>query len=651
MRAVEEHGKTGRGRLTSAAIALVAAVFAVGWAARAGDDATRYAATTPAALSATAVPSAGPSLAAIAGVGAAAATVAAPAVSAEVTDLAQDLAGMIRVQGWSNDAWGVLVVSLDHGDTLFAHRADQPLTPASNLKLYTSAGALYYLGPQYRYGTYLATSGSISDGVLEGDLHVYGTGDPSLSDRIGTGGLAVWQAFADTLAALGVREVRGDVIGDGSYFEGPATGAGWQTSYINAWYAAPAGALSFNENIVTLRIHPGEEVGWRPRVQTVPGAAGVAIVNLATTVDGAGGRIQVTRAAYDGPIVVRGEIGRGAGNVWHAVPVPDPARFAAAAFREVLIEKGIAVTGGAGAIHDPAQSLFSGRKIFAPGFDQGPSPRVIAVHRSPPLLEILKIVNKRSHNLYAEQVLRTIGRVAAGSGSVAGGGRAIQVMIERESDAPPAPLSMHDGSGLSILDRATPEGMVQVLSVMSRSPMFQSYLATLPEAGERGLRRMGSTAAQGNLRAKTGTINNVSALSGYVTAANGERLAFSILSNEVPSTWRAKRVEDQIGARLASFTRPPPAGRTAAAARDTARRIDGAGQTPPAARPVAPAAPPPADTPPEAEPAAPSTHVIRSGDTLDGIARTYGTTVEALRQANPGVNPRRLIPGREVKLP
>lgn len=612
MSIAEEVRKTRRRGLYAATIALIAAVVATGWRP---------------------------------------VTFAITASSAEAVALASDLSSIIRIPGWSNDKWGVMVVSVDHGDTLFAHQPDVALAPASNLKLFTSAGALYYLGPQYRYGTYLATAAPIENGVLRGDLHLYGTGDPTLSDRIGDGGLEVWRAFADTLAMLGVREVQGDVVGDGSYFEGSGTGAGWQTSYINAWYAAPAGALSFNENIVTLRVSPADQAGWRPNVQTVPGSDGVAIVNLATTVAGGGGRIQVTRAAYDGPIVIRGEIGTGAGDHWSGVPVPDPARFAAAAFRDVLAEAGIRVTGGVRSIHDPAQSVFGQQKVFSPAYATGPTPRVVAVHQSPPLVEILTVVNKRSHNMYAEQVLRTVGRVVSGSGSVEGGEHAVMSLMERELGAPPAAeeLSMQDGSGLSVLDRVTPRTVVELLAAMAHTPMFETYLATLPESGERGLRRMGGTQAQGNLRAKTGTINNVSALSGYVTAANGERLAFSIISNGVPSTWRAKRVEDQIGARLAAFTRPRPTTTPQRPAQDTSARPDSA------AAPIVTTpqpAPPPAPQPePEPEPEMPATHVIKPGDTLDGIAREYGTTVGALRQANPGLNPRRLIPGREVRLP
>ena len=254
MTAGRKRRNTGRRRLSAAAIIGIVAVVATGWVRADGNVA---------ALERTGAP--------IARAIAVAATSTA-AATAEVQSLAADLQGMIRVPGWSNDAWGVMVVSLDHGDTLFAYRADEALAPASNLKLYTSAAALYYLGPEYRYATYLATDGKVEDGVLTGDLHLYGTGDPTLSERAAVTGMEVWRAFADTLAAQGVREIRGDIVGDGSYFQGPGTGAGWQFSYINAWYAAPAGALSFNENVVTLRVRPGDQVGWRPEVLTVPGA-------------------------------------------------------------------------------------------------------------------------------------------------------------------------------------------------------------------------------------------------------------------------------------------------------------------------------------------------------------------------------------------
>lgn len=555
-------------------------------------------------------------------------------VSTSVAALRQDLEHLITSPRWPNARWGVMVVSLDQGDTLFAHGADAMLAPASNLKLYTTAAALYYLGPQFRYNTFLLAAGPIEGGALQGDLVLYGTGDPTISDRFGTR-LSVWRSFADSLKALGIREVRGAVVGDGSYFGGPGTGAGWKEDYMNASYAAPAGALSYAENIATLEIRPAARAGQPPQVRLVPGGDGVIIVNEAMTVASGRSWVSATRAGYDGPITLRGRIRRGSGSMLRSLPVPDPARYAAAVLREVLQGSGIAVTGGVRSVHTAEESPVTGRSVFAPAYDGARPLRVVALHNSPPLIDILEIVNKKSHNLMAEQTLRTVARVATGAGTVAGGAQAVEHLLEQAMPGQDPAFAMYDGSGLSPLNQVSARTTIHLLSYMARSPMWQSYWQTLPEAGAPGgLHRMYRTAAQGNLRAKTGTIDHVSALSGYVRAADGERLAFSILSNDVPSTWQAKRIEDAIGARLGAFRRTG----------DSAPLVGSVGEL----TGVSTGAPARA----RAQPGTSArTYTIRRGDTFSGIAQRNGTTVSALRKANPGIAPSRLIPGKKLKLP
>ena len=447
-----------------------------------------------------------------------------------------------------------MVISLDKGDTLFSHGADDAVEPASNLKLFTTAAALYYLGPQYRYNTFLLSDGKLDNGVLSGDLVVYGTGDPSFSSRFGNKD-AIWEAFADTLVAMGVKQVRGNIIGDASYFKGPGNGAGWQEAYINASYAAPASALTYAENIATLQIKPGA-VGAKPEVLLVDGADDIAVANEAQTVARGRSWISAVRTSYDSPIIVRGQISRGTVSILRTVPVADPAQYAAAVFRQTLIDKGIEVTGEPKSVTREEDSPVTGRVVFAPALDSKPPVRELAIHQSPPLIDIVDIINKKSHNLFAEQAARTVGRIAEGEGSVPAEHRAVVQLFQREAGAEPEELVMDDGCGLSVLDRTNARTIVTLLSFMSKTPVFEQWYSTLPEAGvSNGLRRMYGTKAAGNLHAKTGTINNVSALSGYVQAANGEHLAFSIISNNIPSTWRAKRVEDAIGARLAAYDR------------------------------------------------------------------------------------------------
>src|SRR6185369_16679191 len=188
--------------------------------------------------------------------------------SAAVNALRADIDRLIASPHWRGAQWSITVVSLDRGDTLVSVSPDLPLAPASNMKLFTTAAALYYLGSHYRYSTFLLTDGKIDNGVLTGDLVIYGTGDPKLSDRFGQK-MAAWNAFADTLSALGVREVRGNIVADASYFEASSTAEGWQTDYMNASYAATPSALSFNENIATLQIKPGAEPGTKPEVKLI----------------------------------------------------------------------------------------------------------------------------------------------------------------------------------------------------------------------------------------------------------------------------------------------------------------------------------------------------------------------------------------------
>jgi len=448
-------------------------------------------------------------------------------------------------------AWGVLAVSLDSGDTLYAFNPSQPLAPASNMKLLTTAAALNYLGPEYRFQTFLLTDGRVSGGVLHGNVYLYGTGDPTLGKRYDQNPAAALRAFADTLVALGVREIRGDVIGDGSYFQGDGSGEGWMATYLPSWFAAPAGALSVHENLVRLIVRPGNAPGARPKVEYVPGGRGIAVVNLATT--GGGGRIRVRRFDFDAPILIEGAIS--SGESIHDVPVGDPARYAAAIFRDHLEARGIVVDGGLRVIRTTEASPVSGRRIHAPAFDDGPGILVLAVHASPRLRDILLVINHESHNFYADQVFRSVGRVAAGEGSVRGGEQAVRRLLAG-TNADTAGLVMMDGCGLSPLNRVSPGTFVALLDRMAKSGWGEEFQRLLPIAGRtERFRRMGGTVAEGNLRAKTGTIDAVSALAGYVNTADGELVAFSIMSNGVGSTANSKHVENLIGIQLAEFSR------------------------------------------------------------------------------------------------
>ncbi len=567
-----------------------------------------------------------------------------PPPSAAVLDLRREIDRVIRAPGWSDAVHSVLVVSLDRGDTIYALNPDLPVAPASNMKLFSTAAALYYLGPDFHYSTFALADGPIANGVLDGDLILYGTGDPAMSSRMLSGSLTPLRALADSLLAQGVNVVRGDVVGDGSYFDDVGIGEGWREEYRLASYSAPVGALSLGENIVSIRVLPGE-AGGPAEIRTTPSTAGLLVNNEVRTV--AGGRSSV-RFSYDpSGLVIRGQIARGHPGVARTVTVVDPANYAAAAFRAVLADAGIEVQGGVRTVGAADQSVV-GRPGLSANGGANP-PRVLGVHASPPLREIVAVTNQVSQNLYAEALFKTVGRVAIGEGSFSAGALAVQYFLECEEPVDLHGVRLVDGSGLSPLSRVTARATIHLLDLVRESEVWDDFYASLPEAAsptprQHSLRtRMGGTPAALNVRAKTGTISNVSSLSGYARAANGELLAFSIYANEVPSTWRAKRIEDDIAVRLAGFDRPVP-------------QDEESGGPPPApSDALTPAPARPEEVPeaaPEAEPEPePRFHSIGSGDTLDGIARRYGTTVAELRRLNPGVDPRRLQLGQSIRIP
>jgi D-alanyl-D-alanine carboxypeptidase/D-alanyl-D-alanine-endopeptidase (penicillin-binding protein 4) len=402
------------------------------------------------------------------------------AASSRVAGLERDLRAILRAPGMVGASHGVLVMSLDRGDTLFSWNADARLTPASTLKLFSTAAALHYLGAEFRWSTYLLAEGEVRGGVLAGDLMLFGTGDPTLASGRFPGTARALDALADSLRARGVREVAGSVVADGSFFDPRLRGQGWTAEDLVSWFGAPVSALVTAENL-------------------------------------AGGR-----------------------------PVDEPVRVAGERFRAALARAGIRVRGGVRTVREPAFSRagFHARRPAA-------GAHVLATYRSPALRDVVRVTNHVSHNLFADEALRTVGRVAGGEGSFEAGERAVARMLSHAD-----PPRMLDGSGLSRLDRVSARTVVALLAAMARSPEAPVFRASLPVAGsESGLRRMYGTAAAGNLRAKTGTLATVSALSGYVTAADGERLAFSIITNGVPRTALAKEAENRIGARLAQFRR------------------------------------------------------------------------------------------------
>lgn len=523
---------------------------------------------------------------------------------------------------WNDARWGALVVSMDTDDTLFALEPETPLAPASNVKLLTTAAALHVLGPDYRFRTWVLADGLIEDGVLLGDLVLYGTGDPGISDRFYSAKDEVFHRLVDQLEEAGIHTVTGDLVADASFFDGPLRDPDWDPRDLNEHFTAAISALSYNENVVSFRIRPGD-VGGPPRVETVPPHSALEVEVTAETVTGsARPRLAILRDDPLEPVRIVGRIQADSRDVWRQMTVAVPGDFVAASFRAALEERGIVVEGGDRTI---LRSDFSALpSLSAPALGR-PGPRIVATHVSNPLSDYVRVVNKRSHNLFAELVFRAVGRAGEGRGSADGAALAVRrALVAVGVDT--VGLTQRDGSGLSGRNQVSATAFVQTIRGMSESPLWSEFWGSLPQAGTRNeLGRMYRTAAAGNLRAKTGTIRGVSALSGMVRSRDGERLAFSLIVNDSPSQTRAKRAENQIGARLAEFRRPSGEAPTIVVA-----------QTSP---------------PPSTSTAASDRHRVTSGESLSVIARRYGVTIDEILEANPRLEPNRIVAGQWLDLP
>ncbi len=439
-----------------------------------------------------------------------------------------------------NGEWGAMVVSISRGDTLFAHGADSKMVPASTMKLFTSAIAFERLGPEHTFSTDVLRDGALeANGVVRGNLVLRGDGDPSLSPRFVRGGPeASMTMLARFVAGAGIKRVTGDLIADASALESRRIPEGWLTRYAGAGYAAPFSALSLNENIVIVGIAPGSS-GGAGRVFLEPATRGLEITNTVRTVAGSGARIHARRVGDD-RVVVSGTIGARAGTMRYQLVVGDPATFTAGAFRAALEAQGVAVDGALRIGRTPENAT------------------LVTSLPSPPLARLVSTMNRESINIVAELLFRGAARGPDKRtlGSAENAATTLNEFLVRQVGAKSDAVSVTDGSGLSVLDRVTPRSLVQLLSHAHGAPWGSAFHASLPVAGESELlrNRMRATPAQGNLHAKTGTTNDVIGLSGYVTAENGEILAFAFLYNG-KDRWHARETIDAMGPTMAAFSR------------------------------------------------------------------------------------------------
>ena len=457
--------------------------------------------------------------------------------AAQQSQLPARVASIIDRKPLDRAHWAIHVVDAATGAALIEHNADRLFIPASNAKLVVAAAAAHYLEPAFRYSTTLETSGDIADGVLRGDLIIRGTGDPTISGRYEDDMLDIWEALADSLRVRGIRRIDGGIIADESHWDSDYVRPDWEIYDLLWWYAAPVGALGFNDNAIDFTIAPGAVgapalITWRPETDYV------AFLNRTTTVAaGSPSTLDFTRIAGTDTVVAYGSIAADAARHTEYFAVDDPGRYTATAFRDVLERSGIAVAGRSVRVirGDSSTGVPGGRgsaTIDAAAAGDRGSRRVLVTHRSVPLPQLIAPVLQTSQNWFAEQLLKTIGREAGGEGSWSRGLELERRFLVDVVGIDSATFRLRDASGLSAGNLITPRTLVHLLAYMQRTPRLAPALAALPVAGgATGSMRRRLEDLRGRVTAKTGSINNVDSLSGFLTADSGRRVIFAIIAN------------------------------------------------------------------------------------------------------------------------
>ena len=474
-----------------------------------------------------------------------------PSALAPLEQLQRDLSAATRQPGVARGAWGIVVHSLDRDERLFELNARTLLVPASVSKVVSVATAADAVGWDYRYETTVRATGPIADGVLNGDLIVVGSGDPTIGGRAGpafSGQVAGKDDLAGWIEALkvaGIRRITGRVIGDDDAIEEPRPQLAWAWDDLGYPTGALFGALNFAENRLTVTVRPGAYAGTAASVSVDPHAAYRPLANrIITGPPGSPQLLWPEQRPADPYLTLAGTIPAGSAPARLNVSVGNPTFWFASVLRVRLQQHGIEVDGEAWDVDD-----------VVPPPDRS-TETVLFTHRSQPLGEIVQPLLKNSINLYAEAVMR----LNAASGVLPTNDASLDGFRARIAawGLPPDAQQLIDGSGLSRRNTMSAEAVLAILERMHDPTLSSPFMRGLPVAAVDGTLgdRMRDTPAAGNVRAKTGTMSNIRSMAGYVTTTDGERLAFAAMVNNFEGAGTAaNRALDAIAVRLSRFSR------------------------------------------------------------------------------------------------
>jgi len=481
----------------------------------------------------------------------------ASATPANDAQLAELLDGMIDNSEFSSARWGVCVVNLADGRTLYTRNADRLFTPASNMKVYTTAVALDVLGTDYRWRTSVyADSTPDNAGTIKGDLVLYGRGAPDLTSRAHKDVPASLTQLVDALYQSGVRHVRGNVIGDDSYFRGESLGDGWLWNDVQWYFGAEPSALSIDDNEVDVEVKPPAKNGDGPIAKLSREQPELEITSdMIVVPSDKRMSVGIHRGLSDNRVHVWGEFPASSKGFGARLSIHHPAEFAATLFLNALKARGIAVDGQA-----------TSRDFRTPRtrrFDPTHATELASVSSST-LAEVVRATNKESINLNAELILRTLGRERGASpsngeqenyerGDDVAGLELIREWLGRNG-IQTSQLALHDGCGLSRLDLVKPETTVGLLRAIARTGAASAFHDSLPIAGTDGTLGGRLKDYKDRIVGKTGKLSYDNSLSGYLTTPKGETYVFSIMANDQTGATSSTQLIDKLLGAIADYT-------------------------------------------------------------------------------------------------
>lgn len=480
------------------------------------------------------------------------------AVFGQPVEFTQRVAAIMERPAARRAFWGIHVIDLATDRVIYGHNSEKLFIPASNAKLFSTALALDRLGADRRFATQLVADAALTEeGTLNANLRLIGGGDPNFSSRIvpydpkdeyGPDPMEPIRGLAQQAYDAGLRKVTGDIIGDDARYVWTPYPSGWSLEDATWSYGAPVSALSFNDNRIEILVRPGAGAGQSARLRIEPSFDYYAVRNetRTATTRTVAKRLSIELETDERALELWGDIPIRSSGRELSVAVDDPALFAALALRHELEALGVEIAGAVQSHHYDASNV--------PDLKGGPLKSAaefilsLASIESAPISDIIQVTNKTSQNLHAEMLLREVGYSLRGVGSHEAGIEEMRTFL-REAGLSPWEFFLSDASGLSRKDLVSPAATVKLLRHMWNSPNRDVYVDSLALAGEDGTLdwRFSRSRAKSRVRAKTGTLSHVTALSGYATTLDGRELAFSVFVNNFGvSTSYVRNLVDEI---------------------------------------------------------------------------------------------------------